>query len=211
MRLAIVSGASLAFLLVSEALARGHHVSVLGDTPALTAAGGGALRIVPGRRRDAGAVSDLVDGQEAVVVALADGRDAATTAQGPDVVLDTVRSMRRYGVRRLVVLSSAVVAPEGEPGRPGLFGRLTDPLARRGPVADLRRMEVAVRRSELDWTLVRAARLTDEPPRGRGRIRVGPGYGLPAGRPISRADVATFLLDQLEHHDDSAHAVAISS
>lgn len=210
MRLAILAGSALAPLLVSEALARGHQVSVLDETPAGPAAGRDGVRIVPGRRRDAGAVSDLVDGQEAVIVALADGGDAGATAHAPDVVLDAARSMRRYGVRRLIVLSAAAVAPDGEPGRPRLLGRLADPLARRRRVADLRRMEVAVRRSELDWTLVRAARLTDGPPRGRGRIRVGPGYNLPGGRPLSRATAAAFLLDQLDRDGDIAHAVAIS-
>jgi uncharacterized protein YbjT (DUF2867 family) len=122
---------------------------------------------------------------------------------------DVVRSMRRYGVRRLVVLSAAAVTPGGGPGRPRPLGRLTDPLARPGTVAGLRRMEVAVRRSELDWTIVRAARLTDDPPRGARRLRVGPGYSLPAARPVSRADVAAFLLDELLWTDDVGHAVAI--
>lgn len=212
MRLAILADAvRLAPLLVGEALPRGHEVSMLGAAPEGLPAGRDRLRRVPGRQGDAGAVSDLIDGREAVIVALADGSDASALRSAPAVTIDAIRSMRRYGVSRLVVLSAAAVTPGGEPGRPRFFGRLADPLARRRAVADLRRMEVAVRRSELDWTLVRAARLTDEPPRGLDRIRVGPGFSLPGGRPISRADVAAFLIQQLERGDDIGHALAISA
>ena len=211
MKLAILAGdGRLAPLLVREALGRGHTVSVLGAAPEGPAAGRLELRLVPGAQRDAGAVSDLVDGQDAVIVALADGSDASAPSAAPQVALDVARSMDRYGVRRLVVLSAAAVTPGGEPGRPKLFDRLRDPLARRDSVADLRRMEVAVRRSELDWTIVRAARLADEPPRGVGRIRVGLGYSLPGGRPLGRADVAAFLVDELDRGDHIGHAVAIS-
>ena len=211
MKLAILAGETrVAPLLVREALGRGHAVSMLGTAPEGLGAGHHELRLVPGGQRDAGAVSDLIDGQDAVIVALADGSDTSAPAAAPDVTLDVARSMSRYGVRRLVVLSAAAVTPGGEPGRPGLFGRLRDPLARRDAVADLRRMEVAVRRSELDWTIVRAARLADEPPRGVGGIRVGPGYSLPGGRPLSRADVAAFLVDELDRGDHIGHAVAIS-
>jgi hypothetical protein len=212
MKLAILAGeARLAPLLVREALGHGHVVSLLGAAPEGLVAGGEGLRLVPGDQRDAGAVSDLIDGQEAVLVALADGSDASGLAAAPDVTLDAVRSMSRYGVRRFVVLSASAVTPGGEPGRPGLLGRLLDPLARRDAVADLRRMEVAVRRSELEWTIVRAARLADEPPRGLSRIRVGPGYSLPDGRPISRADVAAFLVAELADGRHVGHAVAISA
>jgi putative NADH-flavin reductase len=211
MRLALLAGDThLAPLLVREALQHGHEVSMLGAAALRPAVGHDRLHVVPGDLRDAGAVSDLIDGRDAVVVALADGSDADSLATAAKATLDAVRSMSRYGVRRLVALSSTTVTPAGEPGRAGLFNRIRDPLARGSVVADLRRMEVAVRRSGLAWTIVRAARLTDDPPRGPSRIRVGPGYNLPKDKPISRADVATFLVDELERDVHCGHAVAIS-
>ncbi len=53
---------------------------------------------------------------------------------------------------------------------------------------------------------MRAARLTDDP--ATGHYHVGPGFSLPGGTRIGRADVAAFMLDQLESTGDTAHAVA---
>lgn len=209
--LLIIGAASLTGrLLVEGALERGHDVTVLVGTPEQLGPIAERVHVVCGDVRDGGAVSDAVDGRQAVLVALADaagGRGGgAVAAQG---ALNAVRSMQRYGLRRLVVLSTSAVAPPGEPGHPGFLARLVDPRSHGGFLADLRRMEVSVRQSRLDWTLVRAAKLVDAAP--RGRPRVGPGYALPGGAAIARADVAAFMLDELERSENVAHAVAIAT
>ena len=40
--------------------------------------------------------------------------------------------------------------------------------------------------------------------------RAEPGYSLPDGRRISRADVAEYMLDQLTLRADVGHAVAVA-
>jgi hypothetical protein len=50
--------------------------------------------------------------------------------------------------------------------------------------------------------------LTDGP--ARGSYRAEPGYSLPGGRKIARADVAEYMLDQLTLTDDVGHAVAVA-
>ena len=198
-------------LLVDEALRRGHDVAVLAapGQPGPPPGGHGATEVaaVPGHELDGGAVSDLVHGCDAVLDALADvtGGDPSLAAAG---TLNAIRSMQRYGVRRLVVLSSSEAAPRGEAGAAGPLRRLVRPLARRQPLDTLRRMEISVRQSELDWTLVRASRLADGSQ--DGRLRVGPGYALPNGRPAGRAAVAAFMLDELERGDNAGHAVAVA-
>jgi uncharacterized protein YbjT (DUF2867 family) len=69
-------------------------------------------------------------------------------------------------------------------------------------------MEVALRQSGLDWTIVRASKLLDQP--ARTRYRVGPGYSLPHSTGVARADVAAVMLDQLETDANVGHAVAVS-
>lgn len=195
-------------LLVECALGRGHQVTAFARAPDELGALRNRVRIVHGDVLDGGAVSDAVDGQEAALVALVDTRSRATGRNAASGTLNVVRSMQRYGVRRLVVLSSAIVAPPDEPGHPGLFTRLLVPAARNGAVAELRRMEITVRQSELDWTLVRAAHLVDE--QVGVAYRVEPGYCPPNGKKISRADVAAFMLDELARRDNVAHALAIA-
>jgi nucleoside-diphosphate-sugar epimerase len=196
-------------LLTSGAAERGHHVTALVRAPEELELPDETLRLVVGDVLDGGVVSDAVDGVNAVVVALADTPDrrgaAAVAAQG---TLNAVRSMQRYGVRRLVVLSSSAVSPAGQLGHPGILTRLLDARSRNRYTADLRRMEVTVRQSRLDWTLVRAARLTDDP--ATGNCRAEPGYSLPGGRRIARADVADYMLDQLTLTGDVGHAVAVA-
>ncbi len=160
-------------LLAQGALERGHTVTALIGATEEPGPLRGRVHAVPGDVRDGGAVSDAVDGQEAVLVALADARGGgrATTAQG---TLNVIRSMQRYGVRRLVVLSAAGVQAGHDANLPWFHERLVKPLFLGSRHAELRRVETSVRQSELEWTLVRAASLVDVP--ARGGYRSGPGF-----------------------------------
>jgi hypothetical protein len=117
--------------------------------------------------------------------------------------------MQRYRVRRLVVLSASGTAPGRDPNLPWLFDRVIKPVLLGPAYADLRRMETNVRTSELDWTIVRVSgALTNDSP--RGVYRAEPGYSLPHGRRIARADVAEYMLDQLTLATEIGHAVAVA-
>ena len=195
-------------LLVEGALARGHDVTAFVRAPDKLGALRDRVRVVQGDILDGGAVSDAVDGQEAALVALAAGTNKAAeqvTAQG---TLNVVRSMQRYRVRRLVVLSAGGTQPGRDPDLPWFFERVVKPLFLKGVLADLRRMEISVRQSELDWTVVRTAQLVDGP--ARGGYRAEPGYSLAGGTKIARADVAAYMLEELERRDNIAHALAIA-
>jgi len=196
-------------LLVEGALARGHDVTAFARAPDKLGALRARVRVVQGDVLDGGAVSDAVDGQDAVLVTLGVAMkkgDPAVNAQG---TLNAIRSMQRYGVRRLVVLSAGGTQQGTDPNLSWTFERVVKPLFLKHAFADLRRMETSVRQSELDWTIVRAAGgLTDGP--ARGGYRVEPGYSLPGGTKISRADVAAFMLDELERRENVAHALAIA-
>ena len=61
--------------------------------------------------------------------------------------------------------------------------------------ADKDRQEAIVRASGLDWVLVRPSVLNDKP--GRGTIRALTDLSSFHGGAISRADVASFVLDQV--------------
>ena len=154
------------------------------------------------------ALAAAVAGQGAVIYAVAPpGRreQAAPASQG---MRGVVRAMRDAGVRRLVCLSIGGLGsePDGDPA--GLVGRLLRSSPPKGALADLRHMEVTVRQSGLEWTIVRPARMVDG--EGKHSWRAGPGYAVPHGTKIARADVAEFMLDQLDDRADVGHAVAIA-
>ena len=195
-------------LLAQGAVVRGHDVTAFVRAPDELGALQDRVRVVHSDVLDGGAVSDAVDGQDAVLVALAGGGRKASQQVNAQGTLNVIRSMQRYGVRRLVVLSAGGTRPDRDPNLSWFSERIVKPLFLRDVLADLRRMEISVRQSELDWTIVRAARLVDEP--AQGGYRAAPGYSLPGGAKIARADVAAFMLDELERRDNVAHAVAIA-
>lgn len=196
-------------LLVAGALERGHDVTALVRAPERLGALEDRMRVVRGDVLDGGIASDAVDGQEAVLVALGVGERRSEPAVGAQGTLNVIRSMQRYHVRRLVVLSAGGAQPGPDPNLPWAFERIVKPLFLKRVYADLRRMETSVRQSELDWTIVRASGgLVDGP--ARGGYRVEPGYSLPGGRRIARADVAAFMLDELVRVDNIGHALAIA-
>ena len=154
------------------------------------------------------ALAAAVAGQGAVIYAVAPPgrREQATRAsQG---MRGVVRAMRDAGVRRLVCLSIGGLGsePDGDPA--GLVGRLLRSSPPKGALADLRHMEVTVRQSGLEWTIVRPARMVDG--EGKHSWRTGPGYALPHGTKIARADVAEFMLDEVDDGANVGHAVAIA-
>jgi uncharacterized protein YbjT (DUF2867 family) len=69
--------------------------------------------------------------------------------------------------------------------------------------------DVALRASDLDWTIIRPARLTNGPltrrPRAQPRLRIS------IRDSISRADVAEFALTELEHGNHLLSAPTIAA
>ena len=154
------------------------------------------------------AVGDAVAGRDAVVYAVAPSggrrRDGVVAAGA----LATVRAMSDLRVRRLVCVSSAGISAQADPDGGWWYEHVVKPLFRSGAAAELRQMEVTVRQSGLDWTIVRPARLVEGP--AQHSWRAGPGYGVPHGAKIAYADAAAFVVAQLDDERDVGHAVAIA-
>jgi putative NADH-flavin reductase len=106
--------------------------------------------------------------------------------------LTLTRAMQHAGVRRVVVESTAFLFKDSVMPPTYLFGRLFFS----GVVVDASAMEQVLRKSELDWTIVRPPKLTDNPYTGRYRVREGhlPHFGFS----ISRADVADCFIKAVE-------------
>jgi len=200
-------------LLVAGALARTHVVTAFGTgRPAPAGPGASAAdgrpRTAPGDLLDPVAVAAAVAGQEAVLYAVEPSGGRERTTRASQGVRGVVRAMRDLGVRRLVCLSIGGPGsePDGDPA--GFVGRLLRTSPPKGALADLRHMEVTVRQSGLEWTIVRPAKPIDG--EGKHSWRTGPGYAVPHGTKIARADVAEFMLDQLDDRANVGHAVAIA-
>lgn len=194
--------------LVRQALERGHHVRAFVRTPAKLGLEHERLEVVQGDVQDPAAVARAVAGVDAVLSAL------GPTSNKPDAQVtrgteNIVAAMKHQGVRRLVITGGAGV---GDPqDRPNLMNRLVKAallLMARNVYEDMLGAVEAVRASDLEWTVVRLPRLTDDPPAPRTRV----GYlGGDVGIRIGRANVAAFMLDQLDTADWVRSAPVISS
>jgi uncharacterized protein YbjT (DUF2867 family) len=213
MRIAILGGTGgTGRQLIPLAVQRGHTVRALARTPAALSgvAGSGtpSLEVVPGDATDPAAVDGLVAGCDAVLSALghAKGSPPDVLARGTENV---VAAMRAHGARRLVVLTGAGVRAEGDRPKPvdSVFATLLG-VVQRSLLQDSKAMVQVVRASDLDWVVVRGPRLTDDPP--SGDLYVGP-VGPDSGVKAARADVAAFMLDQLETDANLGTLPAVSS
>lgn len=178
--------------IVDRALSDGHQVTAFGRTADRLPRRPG-LRTVLGDVLDSAAVAAVVPGHDAVVSAL--GQTGRHSRALHPAAARIVTEMHAAGVPRLVWVSSHGVGDAR--GRSGVvFERVIAPLMVRAEFADKERQEAVVSASDLDWTIVRPARLTDGP--ATREVRAAPGLRLGVRSSISRADVAGFVLAELE-------------
>ncbi|WP_248962947.1 NAD(P)-dependent oxidoreductase [Sphaerisporangium perillae] len=194
---------------VRQALDAGHQVTAVVRDPARLSISHSALQVI---------TAD-VTGPDALRPALA-GRDAVISALGPNsrgeagiasaALGSILRAMETNDVRRLVVLSAVPAGPLPE-GEPFIYRSVVLPLLKRllrEVYADLGAMEEEVRRSPVEWTIVRPPRLTDKPYTGTYRRVVG--GNVSRGRFISRADLAHAMLSFLDDPATVKQAVGVA-
>ncbi|HEY9087995.1 MAG TPA: SDR family oxidoreductase [Anaerolineaceae bacterium] len=195
-------------LVVEQALAAGHEVIVLARNPEKVAIQHPALEIVQGDVQDAAAVERALSGADAVISVLGptSNEPVFAVSRGMQHILAV---MQRQGTRRLVISAGAGV---GDPqDAPGLFNHLMNFLLKtvaKNVYLDMQKTVDLVRASTLDWTVVRVPMLVD----GSQTGSVKAGYvGKGMGPRITRADMAAFLLRQVEENGYVRQSPAISN
>jgi putative NADH-flavin reductase len=190
--------------LVEEALARGHGVTVLVRRPEALGAFRERVTVVQGDVLDPAAVARAVTGSEAVLCALGPRHESppALSSQGTRHLLS---AMEAQGVRRLVCITGAMIGHSER--RLGWLYRLMR-QAFRDIIHDRQLQEQLILGSTLDWTLVRPPRLSNGA--ARGIWRAGEDVRIGTMAHISRADLARFMVQQLEDASFIRRAVAVA-
>ena len=176
--------------LLEQGRKEGHRITALVRSPQKLAGIGEGVTVRPGDPHSVAELRAALPGHDAVLSALGPPGLGRTTLLG-DCAASTVAAMQAAGVRRLLVVSAAVLFPDAP------FAWLPRRTFLRNVARDSAEMERIVVASGLNWTIARPPRLTNGPVTGRYRVEDG---RLPRrGIFISRADVAHFLLGELEH------------
>jgi putative NADH-flavin reductase len=184
--------------LVKQAAARGHQVTaVVRSTTRYEAPDG--VAVVRGDVLDASVVASVVPGHDAVAscVGIRYAHPWARRESPDDFIsratTNIVSGMRACGLSRLSVISAAGVG-DSRPARNPIIRFLIATSNVGVGYADLGRAEEVLRGSGLDWQAVRPVRLSGGAGTGHPRIT----DRFPASAAIPRADVAAFMLAELE-------------
>jgi putative NADH-flavin reductase len=193
--------------LVRQALAAGHDVTAFVHSAGKFETDQGRITEVAGDVREPTKVADAIEGADAVISVLgpSGNQEAYAISTGMRNIID---AMNRHDVERLVVSVGAGVGdPKDEPRLIDKAITLLLKLTSRHVYEDMKQVAEIVRTSDLDWTMARAPRLTDEA--GGQEIRVGY-LGGDVGTQLSRQDFALFILQQVDD-DTYVHAAPVIS
>ncbi len=192
---------------VQQALEGGYQVVALARTPSKLAYQHANLQIIQGDNLDPVSVANAVQGSDAVISVLGPGSNKPefTISRGMENILS---AMEQYRVPRIIIVTGAGVRVPADSPRlvDHLLGLLLH-LFSRNVLADMEQVARKVRASDLAWTIVRVPMLTDEPASGHVKI----GYVGDINPRIARADLATFLLKQVEDQRYLRQSPAISN
>src|SRR5258707_1700542 len=185
--------------LTEQALKQGYAVQALVRNPAKLSTQNPNLKVIQGDLTDPAEVEETVSGTEAVLSVIGAAKGSPRNIKV--IATRNIRAaMKKNGVKRYIRLSSAALT-EPEPGDVVSCGnKMMGALAKTmlaAEVQDERQSAALTKQSDLDWTLVRAmAPLNNQPAKGHyqaGRM------GVDVNGSISRADLASFMLDELKH------------
>ena len=153
------------------------------------------LTVVQGDVLSAADVARTVRGTEAVVSLIGHVKGSPANLQ-TDGTRHIIAAMRAEGIRRIISLTGGgVPAPPDQPKLGDKIFRFIMKVGFKDMLNDAVAHAELLKASGLDWTVVRGPRLTQDP--AAGSYRVG-AVGVNASMSLSRADLAAFLLKELE-------------
>lgn len=178
--------------IVKRAIERNHSVTAFVRSKHALARFNGAVNAVEGNLLDRTDLERVLVGHDAVLSAFGPRDARSHEPLVAPFAQSLVAAMTQCNINRLIILSVAFLFRNSilPPAYP--LGQ----LFLKHHVDDCAEMEAIVRRSRMDWTIVRPPALTNKPRAENYRVGVG---RLPfMGFTVSRADVADFMIRAME-------------
>ena len=196
----LIIGASrgIGLTTVKRALKAGHSVRAMSRSATAIRLRDPKLEKLDGDARDRDTIERALVGVDAVIQTLGISSDPELILTGTRLFSAAtrilVRAMEASTVRRLICVTG--FGAGNSRGRGGILYNLASALLLGRIYADKDVQERIIRRSQLDWTIVRPTILTNGPRTKAYRVLTDPRDWAPGF--ISRADVADFLVKQID-------------
>jgi putative NADH-flavin reductase len=193
--------------IVTQALDQGHYVTAVARNPPALGLTHRRLSTVKGDVFRPESFQMAMKGQDAVLSAIGVNSTKPTTVYSEGIA-NIVKAMQQNEVSRIIGVSASAV--ETSPKLSFPFRIMTRILQRilRNMYRDLLQMESILKQTNLNWTVVRPPKLTNEPATGNYRCAVND--HLVSCLRISRADLADFMLRHLEERSTYRSIIEIA-
>ncbi|MGA9349425.1 MAG: SDR family oxidoreductase [Anaerolineae bacterium] len=195
--------------LTEQALAAGNQVVAYARNPSKLNIRQELLTIVQGELDDQAMIERAVSGADAVISVLGP-RGGSKNKPITRGMQNIIAAMKKQGVRRLII--SSTLSAKDLNDLPEFRAKALVTLVRlmmHAAYEEIVNVAETVRASDLDWTIVRLTLLNDNPK--SGKVKVGYLGRGEVGTWISRADIADFMLKQVQDTKYLRQAPAISN
>jgi uncharacterized protein YbjT (DUF2867 family) len=189
-------------LVVECALAKGHTVTALVRDPFKFTHPN--VRVFPGNATNPSDVLAAMHSQQAVIETIGGTTPYKPTTLETDAVNAITAAMREERVQRLISVTMMGIG-DSRTQTPFWYRYLLMPTFLHGSTQDKTNKEAAIQSSHLDYVIVRPPILKDTPALNNVHI-LRPNA---IGHTITRADLASFLVDQLETDINLNRAVTV--
>ncbi len=192
--------------LVVEGLREGQNITAFVRNPNAISIKNDRLTIFKGDILNATQVAEALKGQDAVISVL--GNKTSIAIWRPNTTIsdglrNIIPAMKKAGVKRLLFVTSFGVS-----NNIFFLEKLFIKIFLKNIFADIPEQERLIENSDLDWTIVRPARLVNN--LKTTKYKAGENLRLGIFSKISRADVADFLLKSLNEKESFGKIITVS-
>jgi putative NADH-flavin reductase len=195
--------------LVKQALEKGNKVTSYVRNPQKLNIEHECLTIIQGELTNKTAIENAISGVDVVISVLGprSGSKSKPITQG---MQNVIPAMEKQNIRRLIISSTLSLSDPDD--LPDFKSRVLINLVKlinRAVYEEIISVGKVVRSSNLDWTIIRLPLLNNNPK--SGKVKVGYLGRKEVGLKISRADIADFMLKQVQDKKYIRKAPAISN
>lgn len=198
MKIGIIGASQgIGYNLLNLALEENHQVSALLRNPSKITIENDRLNLIQGDIRDPEAVQSIVENQDVICICIG----IPPTRKPVDVfslgAKNVLKAMESQPSAQKLISITGIGAGETKGHGGFLYDRILNPLLLKTIYQDKDRQEEIIKKSNVEWLIVRPGFLTDGERTGKYDV-IDDLTGVKAGK-ISRLDVADFILKQLAH------------